>query len=167
MASSLFLGTPSGDNPAYDMFMDSSEEALHEAKIIRIDEYTRQEIDKMARFDNDSTVAKVAQSVKEETVDVAQITIGKLIYTNGGEIVARFTPQLKWYEKLFTSAKKRELALLVGTYVAIKLVQSKYDHYLLQSVSAYINFQLQTELLGGVTQDTLDKLFSKFEAVES
>ncbi len=120
---------------------------------------------KMGRFDN-GAVAQTVENVKNETTDVAMITIGKLIYTNGGEVIARFVPTLKWYEKLLTSSKKRELALLVGTYVAIKLVQTKYDHYLLQSVSAYINFQLQTELLGGVTQETLDKLFSKFEVVE-
>ena len=119
----------------------------------------------MVRFENGQD--NMIQSVKDETVDVAQITIGKLIYTNGTGIVASFIPKLKWYEKLLTSSKKRELALLVGTYVAIKAVQTKYDHYLLQSVSAYINFQLQTELLGGVTQDTLDQLFSKFERVDS
>ena len=124
-------------------------------------------MDKMARFDNESSaMSETVQKVKDETVDVAQITVGKLIYTNGSDVIARFAPKLKWYEKLFTSSKKRELALLVGTYIAIKAVQTRYDHYLLQSVSAYINFQLQTELLGGVTQATLDKLFSKFETVE-
>ena len=120
--------------------------------------------DIMARFDN-STAKDIVNDVKEETIDVAQITLGKILYTNGVVLASRFVPQLKWYEKLFTSSKKREVALLVGSYVAIKVMQRKYSHYILDSISAYINFQLQTELLGGVTQDTLDKLFSKFEAV--
>lgn len=119
----------------------------------------------MGRFENGSTIIA---SAKDETVDVAQITIGKVIYTTSVGMLGNIKViQLKWYEKLFTSAKKRELAQLVATYVAIKLIQTKYDHYLLQSVSAYINFQLQTELLGGMTQGTLDKLFSKFEKVSS
>ena len=155
--------TPSGEhNPFFESFQKAHDNAITSSMQIDL----KEGIKKMARFDNDSTIGNTVQSVKEETVDVAQITIGKLIYTNSSEIVARFVPKLKWYEKLFTSSKKRELALLVGTYVAIKVTQTRYDHYLLQSVSAYINFQLQTELLGGVTQDTLDKLFSKFEQVD-
>ena len=144
-ALEVHLATPSGDDTVYKQYINKE--------------------NKMARFDN-GAVAQTVENVKNETTDVAQITIGKLIYTNGGEVIARFVPKLTWYEKLLTSSKKRELALLVGTYVAIKLVQTKYDHYLLQSVSAYINFQLQTELLGGVTQETLDKLFSKFEKID-
>jgi len=154
------ISTPSGDNPIFRKFMDESEEALHGANTINLNGE-----DDMSRFEN-GIVDKTVNNVKQETTDVAMITIGKLIYVNGGEIVARFVPKLKWYEKLLTSSKKRELALLIGTYVAIKAVQSKYDHYLLSSVSAYINFQLQTELLGGVTQETLDKIFSRFEETQ-
>ena len=116
------------------------------------------------RFDN-GTAGDIIRDIKTETIDVAMITIGKLLYTNGVLLIAGVVPQLKWYEKLFTSAKKRELAALVGAYIALKVIQQKYDHYMLQSVSAYINFQLQTELLGGVSEDTIGKLFSKFEKV--
>ena len=146
-------GTP------FKMYMDESEKALHGASTIELNKE-----DKMARFDNDSTVANIATDVKDETVDVAQITIGKLLYTNGVELIGRVVPQLTWYEKLFTSSKKRELAVLIGTYIAIKAIQTKYNHYTLSSISAYINFQLQTELLGGVSQNTLDKLFTKLES---
>ncbi len=150
--------TPSGDNPHFKMFMDESKEALYGANTIRLNKE-----DKMARFDNDGTVANIANEVKDETMDVAQITLGRILYTNGVELVGRAVPKLTWYEKLFTSSKKRELALLIGTYIAIKAVQTKYNHYALSSISAYINFQFQTELLGGVSQGTLDKLFTKLE----
>ena len=150
----------------YDSNTDTfNTEGHHMSHLSNIALYTNKEY-KMGRFDN-GAVAQTVENVKNETTDVAMITIGKLIYTNGGEVIARFMPTLKWYEKLLTSSKKRELALLIGTYVAIKAVQTKYDHYLLASVSAYINFQLQTELLGGVTQDTLDKIFSKFEQAKN
>ena len=159
MPSKVYMGTPSGEhNDFFDAFQDS-DVAVRQATQIKL----KRGIDKMSRFDN-GAIAQTVENVKSETTDVAMITIGKLIYTNGGELIGRFIPKLKWYEKLLTSSKKRELALLVGTYVAIKAIETKYQHYLLASVSAYINFQLQTELLGGVTQETLDKIFSKFEA---
>jgi len=158
IAKEVYTSTPSGEHSDFfDAFQHG--EAVKQATRIKL----KRGIDKMSRFDN-GAIAQTVENVKNETTDVAMITIGKLIYVNGGELIGRFVPKLTWYEKLFTSSKKRELALLVGTYVAIKAIETRYQHYLLASVSAYINFQLQTELLGGVTQETLDKIFSKFEA---
>jgi len=150
--------TPSGKST----FFEEYKRSIDKARKIKLTK-----VDKMGRFENDSsTVAEMANGVKNETIEIAQITIGKMIYVNSTELIARFVPKLKWYEKLLTSKKKREIIVMIGTYVAIKAVQTKYDHYLLQSITSYINYQLQTELIGGMTQETLDKIFSRFEKVE-
>jgi len=120
----------------------------------------------MSQFANGSKATAIAEDVKTETTDVAKITLGRILYTNSIVLIAGVVPQLKWYEKLFTSAKKRELAVLISTYVAIKVLQQKYDHYMLQCVSSYINFQLQAELLGGIPEEAIQKLFTKFEKVD-
>jgi len=106
---------------------------------------------------------KITKNVKQETVDVSLITVGRIVYTNGYDLVARFTPKLKWYEKLFVSKTKREIAELVGTYIALQVIKTKYNHYLIDAVSAYINFELQSRLMGGVNQEVIDKMFSKLE----
>ena len=106
---------------------------------------------------------KIVSNVKQETVDVSLITVGKIVYTNGYDLVARFTPKLKWYEKLFVGKEKREIAELVGAYIAIQIIKTKYSHYIIDAVSAYINFQLQSKLMGGVNQEVIDKMFSKLE----
>ena len=156
--SIALISTPSGKSE----FFEAYERSLDKARKIKLTK-----VDKMGRFENDkSMVAEMASGAKTETIEIAQITIGKMIYVNSTELIARFVPKLKWYEKLLTSKKKREIIVMIGTYVAIKAVQTKYDHYLLQSVTSYINYQLQTELIGGMTQETLDKIFSRFEKVE-
>lgn len=103
-------------------------------------------------------------NVKEESIDVSLITVGRLVYVNLEEVISRFVPKLTWYEKLFTSRSKREIAQLVGVYIALQALRTKYDHYLIQAVTAHINFELQTKLIGGVSQEVIDKIFTKLES---
>jgi len=152
----VITSTPSGDDSP---FMKAYKKAEQRAHSISLGDYKGEE---MARFEND-TVAKVTENVKQETVDVALINVGEIVFNMGGSVVERFAPKLTWYEKIFTSKEKRELAVMVGTYVAIQAVKMKYNHYIIDAVSAYLNFEMQKKLLGGLNQETLDKLFSKFE----
>ncbi len=115
---------------------------------------------KMFRAD---TTNKIVKNVKQETIDVGLLTVGKLIYVNMEAVLVKIAPKLKWYEKLFTSKEKRELATLVGAYIALQAIRTKYDHYLIQAVTAHINFEFQSKLVGGISQETIDKIFTKLE----
>lgn len=172
----VMTGTPQGTSLWDDVYNKSNLAKEHDELRIKLAEngpldkprsyqlgdYVEYKEEKMPRLENDG-LNTVAGNVQQETVDVALINIGEIIYNMGGSVVERFAPKLTWYEKVFTSKEKRELAMLVGTYVAMQAVKLKYRHYLIDAVSAYLNFELQRKLLGGLSQETLDKLFAKFE----
>ena len=108
-------------------------------------------------------VEQIKHEVKQETLDMAQVTVGKIVFENGSMFLAKFAPKLSWYEKLLTSKEKREVAILVGSYIAIKAAQTKYNHYILDCLSTYLNFEMQQRLVGGLSSDVLEKIFTKLE----
>jgi len=111
----------------------------------------------------DRVVGRVGANIKEETIDVSLITVGEVLYKSVVGATGRLAPKLTWYEKLVTSKEKRELAVMVGIYILLQAVKTKYRHYIIDAVSAYINFELQKKLVGGLSQDALDNMFSKLE----
>ena len=98
-------------------------------------------------------------AIADETVDVAKINVGKIVYGNLRGVATQFMPKLKWYEKLFVSAEKRELAELLAVYGVLHLVKTKYSHYLIDAVTMYINMNLQTKLIGSIDIAELDNIF--------
>ncbi len=114
--------------------------------------------------EEETMVEQIKHEVKQETLDMAQVTVGKIVFENGSMFLAKFAPKLSWYEKLLTSKEKREVAMLVGSYIAIKAAQTKYNHYILDCLSTYLNFEMQQRLVGGLSSDVLEKIFTKLEA---
>ena len=94
-----------------------------------------------------------------ESIDVAKINVGKLVYNNVKILLSAYIPQPTWYQKLFISKDKRELAELVAVYGMLHIIKTKYSHYLIDVVTSYINLELQTKLIGSINVRDLENVF--------
>jgi hypothetical protein len=92
----------------------------------------------------------IKQNVVSETLSNAKLQVGKVIYTNARRAFARFLPKFSLVEKLFVSKEKRQAAEYVAMYAILHLVRSKYDHYALDCLTAYLNHEMQSSILGAI-----------------
>ena len=106
------------------------------------------------------TVNGAGSAIMDETVDVAKLNVGKVVYSNLRGVAERFLPTVSWYEKLFMSKEKRALAELLAVYGILHLVKTKYSHYVLDAVTMYINLELQTKLIGSIDVSELENIFA-------
>lgn len=102
---------------------------------------------------------EIGSSMLSESVDIAKINVGKIVYSNAKVLLSSYLPKATWYEKLLTSKDKRELAELMAVYGLLHIIKSKYSHYLIDAVTAYLNLELQTKLIGSVNIQDLDNIF--------
>lgn len=100
-----------------------------------------------------------SKAIMEESVDVAKINVGKIVYNNARILFQTYLPKTSWYEKLLISKEKRELAELMAVYGLLHILKTKYSHYLIDAVTSYINLELQTKLIGSVNVKDLDNIF--------
>jgi hypothetical protein len=100
-----------------------------------------------------------SKAIMEESVDVAKINVGKIVYNNARILFQTYLPKTSWYEKLLVSKEKRELAELMAVYGLLHILKTKYSHYLIDAVTSYINLELQTKLIGSVNVKDLDNIF--------
>lgn len=110
-----------------------------------------------------SKTKKVAESasinIMNETVDMAKVAVGRIIYNNIKVLFASYLPQPNWIIKLFTSKDKRDIAELMAVYALLHLVKAKYSHYIIDCLTVYINLELQTKLIGVINIKDLDNIF--------
>lgn len=105
------------------------------------------------------TVESASTAIASESVDVAKINVGKVVYNNARILFQQYLPSVSWYHKLLVSKEKRELAELMAVYGILHILKTKYSHYLIDAVTAYINLELQTKLIGSINVRDLDNIF--------
>ena len=105
------------------------------------------------------TTKTASTAIMNESIDVAKINVGKLVYNNVKILLAAYIPQPTWYQKLFISKDKRELAELIAVYGMLHIIKTKYSHYVIDAVTSYINLELQTKLVGSINVRDLENVF--------
>jgi len=100
----------------------------------------------------------MVENIKTETIDEAQVQVGRVIYQNAKTLLVDFIPQPTWYEKLLTTDTKRELATLLVVYGLLHFIKSKYSHYAFDALTMYINRELQEKVLDTVGINNLAKI---------
>ena len=105
------------------------------------------------------TVKSASTEMMSESIDVAKINVGKVVYSNAKVLLGTYLPKATWYEKLFVAKEKREIAELMAVYGALHILKTKYSHYIIDAVTAYINLELQTKLIGSINVTDLDNIF--------
>jgi len=98
-------------------------------------------------------------SIVEETLEVSKITAGQIAYNNAKKLLAPIMPTIPWYERLFTSGKRREMIEMLMVYTLIHMFKSKFDNYATESITRYINYTLQSQFLSQFKSLDLDNLF--------
>ena len=53
------------------------------------------------------TVRSASTSIMNESVDVAKINVGKIVFNNVKVLLSTYIPQPTWYQKIFISKDKR------------------------------------------------------------
>ena len=96
------------------------------------------------------TVAAAGNSMVQETLEVGKLTAGRIAYNNAKVILAPIMPKVKWYEKFFDKSNKRELTEMLIVYTALHMFRSKFDNVLVESVTKFINYELQNKFLGKI-----------------
>lgn len=102
----------------------------------------------------------IRNNVTEESLDMVQVHIGRTIYDLAKTHAAPLLPKFTWYEKLFTSKAKRETATLLAVYLGMHLLRTKIDHYALECLTVYINYELQATAFGTLNATVLNKLLT-------
>ena len=97
------------------------------------------------------TIKKTGSAVVEETIEVSKITTGRIAYNNAKVLLKPIMPRIKWYEKLFTDGKRRELTEMLIVYTAVHMFKHKFDNYATDAITKYINYELQDKFLGSMT----------------
>lgn len=105
------------------------------------------------------TVRSASTSIMNESVDVAKINVGKIVFNNVKVLLSTYIPQPTWYQKIFISKDKRDLAELIAVYGLLHILKTKYSHYLIDAVTSYINLELQTRLIGSINVRDLENVF--------
>lgn len=105
------------------------------------------------------TVRSASTSIMNESVDVAKINVGKIVFNNVKVLLSTYIPQPTWYQKIFISKDKRDLAELIAVYGLLHILKTKYSHYLIDAVTSYINLELQTKLIGSINVRDLENVF--------
>lgn len=95
---------------------------------------------------------EIGQSVLNDHENIAKITVGRVLYENIRNVAKGYI-KLSWFQKLFMSKSSIELIELTAVYGVLKLVQNKYDHYLIECVSLYLASELQHNLLSSIPLD--------------
>ena len=106
------------------------------------------------------TLSNTGSNMMEETKEVSKITAGKIAYNNAKVILSPIMPKIKWYEKLFTDGKRRELTEMLMVYAAVHMLKHKFDNYMTDSITKYINYELQNKFLGSFSSIDLNNLFA-------
>lgn len=106
-----------------------------------------------------NTVRTASTSIMNESIDVAKINVGKVVYSNAKVLLKTYLPKASWYERILVSQEKRELAELMAVYGLLHVLKTKYEHYLIDAVTSYLNLELQTKLIGSVNVKDLDNIF--------
>lgn len=105
------------------------------------------------------TARSASTSIMNESVDVAKINVGKIVFNNVKVLLSTYLPQPTWYQKIFISKDKRDLAELIAVYGLLHILKTKYSHYLIDAVTSYINLELQTKLIGSINVRDLENVF--------
>ncbi len=109
------------------------------------------------------TLKQTGSKMVEETIEVSKITTGRIAYLNVKHLLAPIIPKVKWYEKLFTDGKHRELTEMLMVYTAIHMFKHKFDNYTTDAITKYINYELQNKFLGSFTGTNFNNLFNMEE----
>lgn len=119
------------------------------------------------KFDSLNKVVKTTgDNVINETVEVSKITTGRIAYNNARLLLKPIMPKVKWYEKLFVNSKKRELVEMLIVYTAVHMFKHKFDNYATDAITKYINYELQTNVLGSIKGVDFDNLFNLAKEVK-
>lgn len=102
----------------------------------------------------------IRNNVTEETLDMVQVHIGRTIYDLAKTHAAPLLPKFTWYEKLFTSKAKRDTATLLAVYIGMHLLRTKFDHYALECLTVYVNYELQATAFGTLNSEVINKLLT-------
>ena len=103
-----------------------------------------------------ATMKETGTNMAEETLEVSKITTGRIAYNNAKALLAPIMPKIKWYEKMFTDGKRRELTEMLMVYTAIHMFKHKFDNYATDAITKYINYELQNKFLGSFDMDFND-----------
>ncbi len=106
------------------------------------------------------TMKQTGSNMMNETVEISKITSGKIAYQNAKKLLKPIMPKIAWYEKLFTNGKKRELTEMLMVYTAVHMFKHKFDNYMTDSITKYINYELQSKFLDSFTEINFDDLFN-------
>lgn len=101
------------------------------------------------------TTDKIKSNVIDESQSNLQLQVGKVIYTSVTSFIETKVLKLTLLQKLLTTKKNRELAVMGVLYTSLHLLRSKYDHYALECLSKYINHKAQSDLVTGVIDTTV------------
>ena len=96
----------------------------------------------------------------EETLEVSNITTGRIAYQNAKKLLTPIMPKIKWYEKLFIGSKKKELTEMLMVYTAVHMFKHKFDNYATDAITKYINYELQTKFLGNFKGVDFNDIFN-------
>lgn len=99
------------------------------------------------------TIKKTGSAMVDETIEVSKITTGEIAYENAKKLLSPVMPKIKWYEKLFTDGKRRELTEMLMVYTAVHMFKHKFDNYATDAITQYINYTLQKKFLGSFAGD--------------
>lgn len=105
-------------------------------------------------------VKNAGSNIIDETVEVSKISTGRIAYNNAKVLLAPVMPKVRWYERMFTDGKRRELTEMLMVYTAIHMFKHKFDNYATDSITKYINYELQSKFLGSFKDVNLDNLFN-------
>jgi hypothetical protein len=94
------------------------------------------------------TTKEIGSAVTEETKNNLQLQVGKAIYETLAALIERRVLKLSFIQRMFSSAAKRDAAVMVVMYGAIHLLRTRYDHYAFESLTRYLNHRAQTEAFG-------------------
>lgn len=113
-----------------------------------------------------NVVTGASSNIANETLDMAKINIGKIIYSNVRVMFDAYVPKPSFIKKLLVGKEKLEVAELLAVYGLLHIAKTKYSHYLIDAVTSYINFELQNKLIGSINIKDLDNIFKLPTKVE-
>ena len=107
-----------------------------------------------------NTIKSTGASIIDETTEVSKITAGRIAYNNARKLLSPIIPKPKWYENWFISQDRRELFEMMFIFTAIHMFKDKFDNYLTQSITRYINYSLQNKFINKFDSVDMDNLFN-------
>lgn len=125
-----------------------------------IQEAEKRGINTMSDTKTGTLAGNLKHNILSESEKNAQLQVGKFLVEGAAKAGAHFMPKFTLIEKLTMSKAKRETVVLVAVYFGVHFARTKYDHYSLQAISAYINHKLMDSAIGHLDAAIFEKLFA-------